>query len=78
MTKKPILIPVKMTPYERDEAEEQSAKIKAQFLEQKREKMPPVKPGNVAPSLALRQRILSLSLFPNPYNHKMMLKYAPE
>lgn len=69
---KTLVIPIHKTAIQRDEAETQSAKIKAEY-EVKEAKL---KKGTTAPTLTLRQKILSLSLFPNPYNRKMILKYG--
>lgn len=58
----------------RDEAVEQAAKISAEY----KKKEPGVKKGEVAPASTLRERILSLSLFPNLYNKKMVMRYGTD
>jgi hypothetical protein len=57
-----------------DPQEVQAAKIKA---ESQVKEAPPPK-GTVAPTTSLRERILSLSLFPNPYNKKMVSRYEKD
>lgn len=59
------LIPVALKPYERDEAEAQSARIRAMYLD-KTEKTA-MRP-TVGPADSLRKKILMVSLFPNIYN----------
>ena len=69
------VLPVAKQEYERDELERSASQIKAEF------QLPPApKPAKaqVAPATTLRQRILSISLFPNPYNRQMMLKYGTD
>ena len=61
------LIPVKLTPYERDEAEAQSARISAVYHDKTESKAPK---ATVGPRDSLRKHILALSLFPNIYNRK--------
>ena len=69
------LLPVKTTQMlvSNDPQEVQAYKIQAERTQNKRKT-----PGReaTAPETTLRQRILSLSLFPNPYNRGMMLKYG--
>jgi hypothetical protein len=57
-----------------DPAEVQAAKIQA---EHKVKEAPPPK-GTVAPATSLREKILSLSLFPNPYNKQMVSRYEKD
>ena len=57
-----------------DPQEVQAAKIQAEH-KVKEAKAPK---GTVAPATTLRQRILSLSLFPNPYNRQMVAKYEKD
>jgi hypothetical protein len=63
------LLKVKLTPYERDEAEAQAARISAVYHD-KTEKSAPK--ATVGPRDSLRKRILAMSLFPNIYNHKSL------
>jgi hypothetical protein len=58
------LLPVKLRPYERDEAEAQSARIKAVFQD-KTEKT--VMRPSVGPTDSMRKRILMVSLYPDIY-----------
>lgn len=75
--KKTSVIPVKKTDLDRDEAEAQSARIKAVFVEGEAGMNPKCQQkGTVAPTDSLRKRILSLSLFPNPYNREYIKKYS--
>lgn len=57
-----------------DQQEVQAAKIRAEKDVPKAKKPT----GTVAPSASLRQRILSISLFPNPYNRDMVAKYEKD
>jgi hypothetical protein len=57
-----------------DPKEVQAAKIKAES--QVKEAGTPK--GTVAPATSLRERILSLSLFPNPYNKSMVSRYEKD
>lgn len=72
--KKTPVVPVKLTDIrEEDEYIAEANKIKDVYLEK------PVKPkpGNVGPALSLRERILSMSLFPNifrPEQHHRTFK----
>ena len=68
------ILPTASQEYLRDPAEVSAAKIKAE----KTVKTPKLKKGNVAPTGTLRERILSISLFPNPYNREMIMRYATE
>lgn len=56
----------------RDEAAEQAARIQSQY----KMKEPPVKKGQVAPVQTMRERILSLSLFPNTFNRSNVMRYS--
>lgn len=55
-----------------DPAEVQAAKIQAVFLN----KQEAVKPGTISKAATLRQRILSVSLFPNVHNKKFITRYG--
>lgn len=59
---------------ENDPQEVQAAKIAAEH----KVKPAPAPKGTVAPATTLRQRILSISLFPNPYNREMVAKYEKD
>ena len=67
------LIPVKTSPYERDYIEAQAARITAVYLDktEKKARMPTVGEDD-----SLRKKILRLSLFPNPYNKKTVMRYS--
>ena len=55
-----------------DTAEVQATKIQAEH-KVKKAKVPK---GSVAPATTLRERILSISLFPNPYNKASVYRYG--
>ena len=55
-----------------DPQEVQAVKIQAES-KLKKAKVPK---GNVAPATTLRERILSISLFPNPYNKANVYRYG--
>ena len=57
-----------------DPQEVQAAKIQAESHLRE----PKTPKGTVAPAHTLRQRILSLSLFPNPYNRQMVARYEKD
>lgn len=57
---------------ERNEAEEQAARIASEY----KKKEAPVKKSQVAPVQTLRERILSMSLFPNIYNKASVMRYG--
>ena len=57
-----------------DPQEVQAAKISAEH----KVKTKKPRPGTVAPAQSLRQRILSISLFPNPYNREAVSKYEKD
>lgn len=69
------VLPVAKQEYERDELERSASQMKAEF-----NLPPPPKPSKaqVAPATTLRQRILSISLFPNTHNRQMLLKYGTD
>ena len=56
----------------RNEAVENAAKIQAEY----KKKEATVKKGQVAPTQSLRERILSMSLFPNVYNKSYIMRYG--
>ena len=63
--KKTPVIPVKLSDVrETDEYEAEAQRIKDMYLD----KPYKMKPGNVGPVHSLRERILSMSLFPNIFN----------
>jgi len=57
-----------------DDAEVQSAKIQAVYLEKQNKPIRSV--YNVGPCHTLRQKIMALSLFPNIYNRTMMVRHG--
>jgi hypothetical protein len=62
--KKGAVIPVTVKELDRDEREEQAARISSLY----RVKEAPVPAGCVAPTETLRRRIMAMSLFPNVHN----------
>lgn len=63
--KKPTVIPLKLSDVrETDEYEAQANRIKDVYLDEPYRQ----KPGNVGPARSLREKILSMSLFPNVIN----------
>jgi hypothetical protein len=74
MHKTPVL-PVKLTDVrEMDEYIAEAAKIRSVYLDD--HKGAPLRPGNVGPYMSLRERILSVSLFPSIYSSKRVLAMA--
>ena len=64
-SKKTPVVPVKLSDVrETDEYEAEAQRIKDVYLDKPHE----MKPGNVGPVHSLRERILSMSLFPNIIN----------
>ena len=55
-----------------DPQEVQAVKIQAESHVRKAKKPK----GSVAPATSLRERILSISLFPNPYNKASVYRYG--
>jgi len=62
--KKGEVIPITVKDLDRDEREEQTARISGRY----RMKEAPVPAGCVAPTETLRRRIMAMSLFPNVHN----------
>lgn len=69
------LIPVKTSAYERDLFAAQAARISAVYHDKSENRAPM---GSVGKRDSLRARILSISLFPNIYNKKFVMKYSDE
>ena len=67
------LIPVTSSPFERDLYLAEAARIKAVYLDKTEAKAPK---ANVGERNSLREKILSLSLFPNTHNKKMVMRYS--
>jgi hypothetical protein len=71
-------IPVKLTDVrEMDEYNAEAAKIRDVYLN-RHDKGAPLNPGNVGPYMSLRERILSVSLFPNIYSSKRVLAMSQQ
>lgn len=69
------LIPVKSNPFERDLYLAQAARIQAVYLDKTEAKAPK---ANVGKRDTLRNKILSISLFPNTHNKKFVDRYSDE
>lgn len=67
--KKGEVIPITVKDLDRDEREEQAARISGRY--RIKERPPPA--GCVAPAVALRHRIMAMSLFPNIHNREMIM-----
>ena len=67
------LIPVTGNQWERDEMKAQAAKISAEFHDRTEKKAPR---ESVGKRDTLRERILSISLFPNTHNKNFVMKYS--
>lgn len=67
--KKGEVIPVTIKELDRDEREEQAARISGRHRIKER----PVPAGCVAPAATLRRRIMALSMFPNIHNQEMIM-----
>jgi hypothetical protein len=74
--KKPMLAPMRSPAMEsnNDDAEVQSAKIQAVYLD--KQNVPIRSVYNVGPCHTLRQKIMGLSLFPNIYNRSMLVRHG--
>jgi hypothetical protein len=76
MNKTPVLR-VKLTDVrEKDEYHVEAEKIRDVYLDD--HKGAPLRPGNVGPYMSLRERILSVSLFPNLYSSRHVLAMAQQ
>ena len=74
---KPHTIPVKLTDIrEKDEYIAEAEKIRDVYLDD--HKGAPLRPGNVGPYASLRERILSVSLFPSIYSSKRVLAMSQQ
>jgi|688.fasta_scaffold07436_23 hypothetical protein len=69
----PTVIPVTSSPYERDIIKEQAARISAVYHDKTEKKAPK---ATVGKRDSLRERILSMSLFPNLYNKKFVQSHS--